>query len=737
MSSDWTTRFEPDRHTVALYRFDEGDGREAHDACGDAGLTLKARHALWGRAPDGGAAARFESVDDDANVFVGPLNHPKLMLKPCTREWTVEAWIRYTGPWGGFGRYNATYAHLCGSSEEGYHLSHIGVRAGFQFLLEGGNAPDAGHGLLPTSRYEGNFAGKDPNYDVHYMADLEPALAAKDADGLRDDRWHHVAWQFRFRDQMHVLFVDGTPVRRIQPYRKIFNDTDEHVGVPFMVGGILCWSDPPWPGRGNFVGEMYDLRISDVMRYPVADRLSIVGGPGFSPCDVYDDESLRAGFRFGTEALPFAVPSVPYRVQLAADGADGSVRWELSDGRLPNGLELRKDGIVEGTVRGYVDRDAHFTVNATDQGGRCDSHTFAIGIRTGTITTAALPPAFVGTEYRCLLGSRYTVKPVTWKVTSGRPPDGIVLEEASGELKGVPVDRGIGEFRVAAADSAGAGATRVLGMRVLPRELHRIEADEDTVFLYGWQDEDLLYARDALGDEELTLTCVGRHSDRRVAWPGREGRFPQDTGHGEHGWVSLKTDDDKHNLRTCREKWTVEAWIRPGGPVQGFGASRPFDFGHVCGTYDTSESGVWELYISNLDSPDGSWAPGVHFACGPDRVLKDLHPWKRPAGVVGNHEDAGIRDDQWHHVAWQYGCSEDLHQLFLDGALIWQMRAPGGIRLVNERRHQAQFSVGTRIDRYAYWCADADGRHHHPNYLGWGNFFGQIGEIRVSSIRRY
>ena len=210
MSSDWTGRFEPDRHTVALYRFDEGDGCEAHDACGDAALTLRAGHALWGRGPNGGAAARFERIDDDANVFVGPLNHPKLMLKPCTREWTVEVWIRYTGPWGGFGRYNATYAHLCGSSEEGYHLSHIGVRGGFQFLLEGGNAPDAGHGLLPTSRYEGNFAGKDPNYDVHYMADLEPALAAKDADGIRDDRWHHVAWQFRFRDQMHVLFVDGT-----------------------------------------------------------------------------------------------------------------------------------------------------------------------------------------------------------------------------------------------------------------------------------------------------------------------------------------------------------------------------------------------------------------------------------------------------------------------------------------------------------------------------------------------
>ena len=322
-------------------------------------------------------------------------------------------------------------------------------------------------------------------------------------------------------------------------------------------------------------------------------------------------------------------------------------------------------------------------------------------------------------------------------MSAGGLPPGIVLEQASGELRGVPVDRGIGEFRVAATDSADSRATRALAIRVLPAELHRIEADADTVFLYGWQDEDLLYARDAMGDEGLTLTCAGRAADRRVAWPGRDGRFPQDTGHGEHGWVSLKTDDDKHNLRTCREAWTVEAWIRPGGPVQAFGASRPFDFGHVCGTYDTSESGVWELYLSNHDSPDGSWAPGVHFACGPDLVLKDLHPWKRPAGIVGDRQDAGIRDAQWHHVAWQYGRSDDLHQLFLDGALIWQMRRPDGIRLVNERRHKAQFSVATRIARYAYWCTDENGGHHHPNYLGWGNFFGQIGEIRVSSVKRY
>jgi len=368
-----------------------------------------------------------------------------------------------------------------------------------------------------------------------------------------------------------------------------------------------------------------------------------------------------------------------------------------------------------------------------------DSHAFTIGIEEGKITTDVLPPSFVGKHYQYELETEYMASPVKWEVASGKLPAGMVLDETSGELRGVPVGPGRGEFRVTATDANNLSATQDLAIRVLPAELDRINAEKNTVLLYNWQDkEDVLYAKDALGDEALTLTCTGRHSDRRAAWPGREGRFPQDTGHGEHGMVSLETNNDKHNLRTCEKEWTVEAWIRPGGPVQAFGATRPFGFGHICGTYDTSERGVWELYISDHDSPDGSWAPGVHFAgAEPQQALKGLHAWKRPEGIVGNKEDAGIRDNQWHHVAWQYSYEEDLHQLFLDGRLIWQMVSPDGIKLVNNRQHKAQFSVSTRIKRYAFWCADEQGRHHHPNYLGFGNFFGQIGEIRISDARRY
>ena len=43
---------------------------------------------------------------------------------------------------------------------------------------------------------------------------------------------------------------------------------------------------------------------------------------------------------------------------------------------------------------------------------------------------------------------------------------------------------------------------------------------------------------------------------------------------------------------------------------------------------------------------------------------------------------------------------------------------------------KSQFSVFTRLGGYTKY----GGRF---NYLGFGNFFGQIGEIRISNVRRY
>ena len=69
-------------------------------------------------------------------------------------------------------------------------------------------------------------------------------------------------------------------------------------------------------------------------------------------------------------------------------------------------------------------------------------------------------------------------------------------------------------------------------------------------------------------------------------------------------------------------------------------------------------------------------------------------------------------------------------RFFWTASLSVKMASPDGRRLVNNRRHDAQFSVGSRLTGYARYGGAF-------NWLGRGNFFGQIGEIRISNIRRY
>ncbi len=58
--------------------------------------------------------------------------------------------------------------------------------------------------------------------------------------------------------------------------------------------------------------------------------------------------------------------------------------------------------------------------------------------------------------------------------------------------------------------------------------------------------------------------------------------------------------------------------------------------------------------------------------------------------------------------------------------MIWHATNPDGRKLINNRRHKSQFSVFTRLGGYTKY----GGRF---NYLG----FGQVGEIRISNVRRF
>ena len=744
MNDDWRQPFEPDEHTVALYHFDEGSGHEAHDACGDPALTLRAyKEGLWGSRPGFGATARFDR--QNAHLLVGPANNDKLELRTCTHEWTIEAWVRYTGP-GGKDRARSwppgqgyTFANICGSDEEGCALAD-GYRQGWIFYLrtaETGPHSTRAAGLLPGARFLGAHRGRDPNNDVGtaFWPGTAHGWLHEDRGRFRDSGWHHVAWQFRYRDQTGFLYVDGRMIRKVQlpapgraATRIVANDADR-CDIPFQVGGFVRpeHRDGWVPGdfgmtMYNLEGEIDELRISDVMRYPVADRLSII-----------------------RQKLPAAGLNLPYQVRLGTDAAAGRVSWEPAAGGRPAGMSLDpSEGVIRGTPEEPAARH-EIAIRARDDEDATDEHVFSLAVMRGRLVTESLPPAFAGAAYRATLTAEHMAGPLAWEVASGTLPEGVSLDGQTGRLAGTTAEAGESRLTVRVTDANGLEDRAELTLKVLPAALRVVDADQHTVALYDWQGPGgRLIPERMSGDPELALTYTNMGGDRRVCWPGREGRFPQETGHGEHGYAVVgqgkesyprfegsHRPDPRLDLKTCASEWTVEAWVRRGGPWQAFDdvPLKRFDYGHICGTYDTTESGVWELYLSDLNAPGGTMAPGVHFRSR-DHTWKYLDPWMRPKGRVAPPEEAGIDDTEWHHVAWQYRYAEDLHQLFLDGRPIWEMRSPDGRRLVNDREHDAQFSVFSRLTGYTRYGGGF-------NYLGWGNFFGQIGEIRISDVRRY
>ena len=89
-------------------------------------------------------------------------------------------------------------------------------------------------------------------------------------------------------------------------------------------------------------------------------------------------------------------------------------------------------------------------------------------------------------------------------------------------------------------DANGLSDRRELLLRVLPENLRVMGADEHAVVLYDWQGPTAGCSRIAsAATRTMTLTYTNIGGDRRLFWPGRDGRFPQETGHGEHGYVNI------------------------------------------------------------------------------------------------------------------------------------------------------------------------------------------------------
>lgn len=159
-----------------------------------------------------------------------------------------------------------------------------------------------------------------------------------------------------------------------------------------------------------------------------------------------------------TTTLPGGTVNSPYNATLAASGGATPITWSITVGSLPAGLTLNAStGMISGTPT--ASGTSSFTVQATDSTSPTAQTATAnlsitVTVAPLVITTTSLPNGVVTSVYNQTIMFTGGTNPVTWSITAGALPAGLVLNTANGNITGTPTTAGTSTFTVKATDSA-------------------------------------------------------------------------------------------------------------------------------------------------------------------------------------------------------------------------------------------------------------------------------------------
>lgn len=173
-----------------------------------------------------------------------------------------------------------------------------------------------------------------------------------------------------------------------------------------------------------------------------------------------------------TASLPAGTVGTAYTTtNLTATGGVSPYTWSVTAGALPGGLALSSGGAISGTPTAYG--TFNFTVQAKDASNFTATANLSIKVNPApvVITTTSLPNGVVNTPgYSATLTATGGATPITWSITAGSLPTGLVLNAATGAITGTPTTAGTSNFTVQAADSSTPAltATKALSITIIP-----------------------------------------------------------------------------------------------------------------------------------------------------------------------------------------------------------------------------------------------------------------------------
>lgn len=178
--------------------------------------------------------------------------------------------------------------------------------------------------------------------------------------------------------------------------------------------------------------------------------------------------SVFTALAIGTSALPEGYATLAYpSTSLSASGGQGPYSWSLA-GALPTGLVFTAStATLSGTPAAGTAGSYGVTFTVTDTSGQTQSASFTITLYAlPAVTTTTLADGSVGASYSQLLQASGGKSPLSWSITTGSLPAGVLLDPSSGGILGTPTAAGTSTFIVQVSDTNGKTATRLLSINV-------------------------------------------------------------------------------------------------------------------------------------------------------------------------------------------------------------------------------------------------------------------------------